>query len=189
MKKSSTTQQLPKEILSLIDAALRNAADKAYSEGRKHRDQEIKDYYKAAERRLYAYPDLVLNLEKYDLDVEDVKTEANIPGAGGRSKSIVYRPVTGGCIIAGKDEILEGKLAIIDSKRKRDQEEIDEVKYALGAIENDPDYMIIEYKYFDNMPEKEIADKVFCDERTVRRHKNRLLRKVMLRFYGADANN
>lgn len=186
MKKSM--QQLPKEILLLIEAALKNTADNAYNEGRKQRDKEIKDYYKAAERRLYAYPELVLNLEKHDLDVVDVKKESRIIGSG-RSKSIVYRPVTGGSIIAGKEEILESKLAIIESKRIRDQNEIDEVKYALGAIENDPDRMIIEYKYFYCMTEIEIADKIFCDERTVRRHKNRLLRKIMIRFYGADAIN
>lgn len=186
MKKSSTTQKLPKEVLSLIDAALKNAADKAYNEGRKHRDQEIKDYYKATERRLYAYPELALNLEKHDLDIQDVRKESRVIG-GGRSKSIVYRPVTGGSVVAGKDEILEGKIAIIESKRQRDQDEINEINYALGAIENDPDRMIIEYKYFDNMTEAEIGEKMFCDERTVRRHKSRLLRKIMIRLYGADA--
>lgn len=180
-------KNLPKEMLEMIDIALKKIADKAFSEGKKHKEQEIKDYYKAAERRLYAYPDLLLNLEKYELDICDIKKECKLSGSS-RSKSIVFRPVTGGRVVS-KAEILGAKISIIETKKRQDQAEINEVKYALSTIEEDPYYMIIEHKYFDSMTDQQIAEKINCDESTVRRNKSKLLRKLIIKLYGAAAVN
>lgn len=148
------------------------------------RNNEIKNYFKQTERRLYNYPELLANIEKYELDIQDLRIEFNAYGNSKRSKDICVASTTG--IRLSEDEILEGKTLVIQKKIERDKKEIEEIDYALEAIEDDEFKNIIDFKYFKNMNDLDIAEKLHITDRTVRRHKNRLMKKIMVRLYGAD---
>jgi nicotinamide mononucleotide adenylyltransferase len=177
------TQSL--DIEKIIKKAVESAVSVAYKAGYDARKQEIKNYFKQTEKRLYAYPELKENIEKYKLDIEDLKREK----VSCRSKDIVRIPEGSG-IRLSPEEIQEARIQNVVKKMERDQLEIDEINYALDAVRNDEYYKVIEYKYFQGMTnDDEIGELLHCDGRTVRRHKNRLVNKIAVKLYGADAND
>ena len=68
-----------------------------------------------------------------------------------------------------------------------DETEIETLKKALAQIEDDPYYPDVKGRYFEGLSDEEIAKQIPCDERTVRRHRNRLVRVVAVWLYGAEA--
>ncbi len=70
---------------------------------------------------------------------------------------------------------------------ERTKREIQRIERALETIQDDPYYDIIPLKYWDLLQPAEIAERLNCDERTYRRHKNRLVNKLKVVLFGADA--
>jgi hypothetical protein len=155
--------------------------DRAFKAGYECRKQEVKNYFKQTERRLYDYPELKENIEKYKLDIEDLKKEK----WSVRSKDIVRMPEGSGNRLT-PDEKQQVKIMSVEIKSDRDTTEITEIEYALNAVKHDEYYMVIEYKYFDKMNDIDIATIMCCDDSTVRRHKSRLVHRIALKLYGAD---
>lgn len=50
----------------------------------------------------------------------------------------------------------------------------------------DPYYLTIELKYFDNVKDADAALRLRCDPATVRRNRRRLVRRLALRLYGVE---
>ena len=161
----------------------KSIVDEAVKSGYKTRDQEIKNYFKQTEKRLYSYPELKDNLIKYDSDIEDLRKEKYTS----RSKDIVRIPEGTGIRLT-PEEIQETRIMNIQHKKERDQREINEIEAALDYIKNDNYYFIIQYKYFDRLSDAEIGERLNCDDSTVRRNKSRLVHRIALKFYGADVN-
>lgn len=57
----------------------------------------------------------------------------------------------------------------------------------IETIQDDEYFDIIPLKYWDLMQPQAIAKALNCDERTYRRHKNRLVNKLKVVLFGADA--
>ena len=172
----SYTKKIIKEVKDNKDMCLKI--------GYEVRKKEIKNYYKHTERRLYNYPELISNIEKYNMDIKDIKKEYKQHGLSKKSKDICLNNSAG--IRLSDEEILHGKIIIIQKKIERDEKEIAEIKYALQGIESDEWTDVIGLKYFEQLTEHEISEKLHTTDRTIRRHKNRLMNKIMVRLYGAD---
>jgi RNA polymerase sigma factor (sigma-70 family) len=142
----------------------------------------VKNYFQQTEKRLYTYPELTDNIEKYNLDIMDLKKEK----VSGKSKDILRMSASG--VRLDPDDIQEGKILTIEQKIEKDQAEIDVINRALDNIKDDDYYMIVEYKYFEGRPDVEIGELIGCNERTVRRHKNRLVHRLSVKLYGAIVN-
>ena len=54
------------------------------------------------------------------------------------------------------------------------------------SIGEDPYYLTIELKYFDNVKDADAALRLRCDPATVRRNRRRLVRRLALRLYGVE---
>lgn len=105
----------------------------------------------------------------------------------GRSKDLVFFSTHGSGSRLTDTEIQEGRILLLQQKIYRDQVEIDEINFALDVIKDDEYYPIIEMRYFKEMKDDEIAPHFPCDPRTIRRHKSRLVRKIAIKLYGAEA--
>lgn len=148
------------------------------------RDRE-KNKFQQTESRLRAYKDLKVNIEKYKLDIQDLKIE-KIPG---RSRDITRYSATGGGEQWTPEQIQLARIYNLEMKICRDEAEIREIELALEAISNDKYYSVISYKYFDGMEDEEIAELINCSDKTVSRNKSRLVRRLSIKLYGADALN
>lgn len=180
------TQPAKKEtsvnIEKLIEQAVHKAVKATMFLGAEQAKTETKNIFKQTEMRLYAYPELRNNITKYTLDIKDLRRESP-----GRSKDIVFYSTHGGGTRLSAEEVQEGRIMVLQKKIYRDQTEIEEIDFALQAIANDEYYKVIEMRYFKGMKDEEIAESVSCDPSTVRRNKNRLIRKIAVKLYGAQA--
>lgn len=169
-KEKSEIKELKSEIQELFQ--------KAVSHGKSY----AKDKYKQTEKRLYAYPVLCKNIERYKLDIEDVKSE-NF----GRSKSIVVFSGGSGGEQIDIEDVRKAKIKIIEAKISRDEQEIKEIDAALEIIKDDEYYKIIELKYFKNICPDDIIKVLNCDRATFFRNRKRLINSISISLYGANA--
>jgi ribosome modulation factor len=175
---SKVSKQFETVITQVIERSVQEGLRRGYVAGK----NENKNLYQTTERRLRAYPELIRNIDKYNKDIEDLKREHRAGGTG-RSKDIVMSAARG--VRLSPDEKLAVRIATIEEKKRIDATEIAEIDYALASIADDDWYCIIQHKYFDGWTDAEIANETHYDERTVRRHKSRLIGKLMIRLYGA----
>lgn len=154
---------------------------KAVNAGRMQGMSVAKDAYKATERRLYAIPVLKLKVKEDREKLEEIKTY----GVPQRSKSIVRFSRTG--IRLTQEEILEALVMDMEATIAADTYEIECVEKALTAIEADTYYETVKGKYIDGRSDEQIAETIPCDYTTVWRNRKRLVQKVAVMLYGAQA--
>lgn len=169
-------------IEKLIEQAVTKAVNASAVLGVEKGKNEAKNLFKQTEIRLYAYPELKENIKKYNKDIKDLRKEEP-----GRSKDIVFFSSHGGGTRLSAEEVQEARIMVLQKKIYRDQTEIDEIDFALQAVSDDEYYPVIEMKYFAGKTDEEIADVISCDPRTIRRNKSRLVRRIAVKLYGAEA--
>lgn len=167
----------------IVEQAMKKVLDMGLKFGLERGKCEAKEAFRKTETRLYAYPELLRNIEKYKKDIEDLRMEDP-----GRSKDIVFFSIHGG---GGNrlsaEEVQEARILLVQRKIYRDQVEIDEMNYALEFVKNDEYYPLLTMRYFEGKSDDEIAEKMACDPSTIRRNKSRLIRVVAVKLYGAEA--
>ena len=171
---------LSKQDIETITGIMHGVAKDLMGGGKK----KAKDLSKLTKKRLYAYPLLKKNVERYKADIEDIKREDF-----GRSKSIVA--FVSRAVNHDKpdlEEIRAAKIRETEKKIARDEEEIREIDAALDAIRDDEYFAIIGMMFFDKKSQEEIADTLHCGYATVWRQAGRLLNAMNTVLYGAAAN-
>ena len=180
MAKSTISPEVAKIIRKSVDEAVKNAAE-AIVRANKEFDASQRNYFRETERLLYSLPALRIKVEQ---DEEDLKNGLVLPPE--KSRDIV-KPSQGGYRMHDQ----EAKEARYIEQRKesmeRTKKEIQRIERALETIQDDEYYDIIPLKYWDQLPPAEIAERLNCDERTFYRHKNRLVNKLKVVLFGADA--
>lgn len=161
--------------------AIKAAVDAGLKAGIIHAEATAKDAYKATERRLYAYPDLVSKI----VDDKERLDEWQTHGAPGRSQSIVRYSKSS--VRVDPDEMLEGMIQDLRARIEIDEYEIATLDKALSSISGDSYYLSVKGKYLDNMDDETIAEAIHCDASTVRRNRGRLVRRLAVKLYGAGA--
>jgi RNA polymerase sigma factor (sigma-70 family) len=63
------------------------------------------------------------------------------------------------------------------------------VERALNKLKSDPDYFVLEMRYFRHMSEQEIADQLHYSTQTVFRKRKKVIAKLTVLLYGSDALN
>lgn len=176
--KSTISPEVLKIIKKSIDDAVKKsvAAIKAVNE-----EAEIlqRNYFKETERLLYSLPALRLKVAQ---DEEDLKNGQMILKR--RSKDIVaFSGTTCGNHQDPEENYIERRMASME----RTKREIQRIERALETIQDDEYYDIIPMKYWDQLQPAQIVEALHCDERTFYRHKNRLVNKLKVVLFGADA--
>ena len=166
-------KQVEKEVKRSIEAIIK---------ARIELDAAQRNYFKETERLLYSLPALRLKVAQ---DEEDLANGLLVPKE--RSKDIVCP--TGSSSYGPHDPLSRAERYIAERKAsmERTKREIQRIERALETIQDDPYYEIIPMKYWDLLSPEEIAERLNCDERTYRRHKNRLVNKLKVELFGADA--
>jgi RNA polymerase sigma factor (sigma-70 family) len=178
--KSTISPDILKIIRKTVDESVKKAAE-AIIRANKELDASNRDYFKETERLLYSLPALRLKVAQDEEDLRNGQVEIKE-----RSKDIVL--ASSGSYRHNDPEDREIRYIIqrIESM-ERTKKEIQRIERALETIQDDEYYDIIPLKYWDQIPPAEIAERLCCDERTYRRHKNRLVNKLKVVLFGADA--
>lgn len=171
--------QMQAIIIEAVEHKIEEVGRRLILEGKKAQ----KSWSKLTAKRLYGYPLLKKNIERYQKDIEDIRKE-NM----GKSKSIVeFYAHSGGGEKPDIEDLRAAKIRIIEMKIARDQQEIKEIEVALASIKDDEYYPIIEMKFFQQKSHEEIAEAIPCGVATVSRQLGRLLDIINITLYGADA--
>lgn len=174
--KKTKTEEL---IAEAVEKKMEEVGRRLILEGRKGQ----KNWSKMTQKRLYAYPVLKHNIERYRLDIEDIKKEDM-----GKSKSIVeFYAHSGGGEKPDLEELRAAKIRIVEMKIDRDEKEIAEIEAALATIKDEKYYPIIEMRYFRKMEEKEIIAATEVTAAMLPKELGRLLDMLNVCLYGADA--
>jgi hypothetical protein len=139
------------------------------------------DAFRATENRLYAYPLIWSKVIGDKERLEEIKTNG-IPAG----RKDIIRFMKAGQRLSSED-IQEAIIQDLSAEIARDECEVEMIEKALTFVENDPYASIIKSKYFEGKNDEEIAELVSCDGRTVRRNKNRLVKRLAVFLYGATA--
>lgn len=186
-----------------IEKVIDRAVEKAFTAGRSLEKIESRKkrnpLLDETEKRLYAYPDLQLKIEKNIQCIADLRAEIEdyekTGEAQGRSKDIVYIP-SGGTghrlTFQEKKEFIIAEKEASMERTKKEIKEIDEVVEILSWKDKErtikePWIDTLTMKYFELKKDDEIADVLHCDKSTVWRNRGRLLSRLMTLWYGADA--
>ena len=147
---------------------IRDIIMQAVEAGRISAERTAKDAFKATERRLYGLPTLKIKLED---DLERLE-EFKLYGPRERSKSITRFVKNGNRLTP--DEIWEAVLMDMEATIAADRYEIETLERALATVRDDPYY-------------RALAEALECDTSTVWRHRKRLVQRVAVWLYGAEA--
>ncbi|MCE5234951.1 MAG: hypothetical protein ABFC62_07800 [Clostridiaceae bacterium] len=146
--------------------------------------EETASTYAATERRLYAIPILRERIADSREELAELET-LGIEALREHSLSLVRILRPG--IRLTPEEVHAAQLAELRGRLAADEREVKKVQVALTSIEDDPYYRTVEMKYFRNARDAEVAEKLCCDPSTVRRNRLRLVQRLALRLYGANA--
>jgi len=164
-----------------LQAVIKEAVNAGIQAGRLQGQKIAGDAYKMTEKRLYAYPVLLAKIAD-NLETIDEYTAHGIPE---RSNSIARFSRSG--VRLSSDEIQEAIIQDLRSKIAADQHEADIITKALQTIEADAYYEVVTMRFFDGKEDGNIAAAVHCDPSTVRRNRGRLVRRLSVWLYGAEA--
>ncbi|MDR1688321.1 MAG: hypothetical protein LBS21_06890 [Clostridiales bacterium] len=162
-------------------ATIEEIIQKAVAAQRIAGERQAQDAFKATEKRLYAYSIIRLKIENDRERIDEIRCA----GVHTSSKSIVRFQRSG--VRLTNEEIEQAQIQDITAQIAEDEHEIESIDKALTVISNDPYAKVIQYKYFEGKNDGEIADLITCDERTVRRNKSRLVGRLAVFLYGAEA--
>lgn len=181
MANSTISRDIVELVKKQVDREVKRSIE-AIIKARIELDAAQRNYFKETERLLYSLPALRLKVAQ---DEEDLENGLLVPKE--RSKDIVCP--TGSSSYGPHDPLSQAERYIAERKAsmERTKREIQRIERALETIQDDEYYDIIPLKYWDLLQPAEIAERLNCDERTYRRHKNRLVNKLKVVLFGADA--
>lgn len=172
------------EIKKIIRSEIRDVSKKLIAAVEKSVEEKHamhRNYFKQTEKLLSAYPYLKQKIKQDEKDIQDLQTEVYTT----KSKDVIYRRVT--TMSKEEEEIQSERIRNRKASMERTKKEVERIESALDQVRDDSKYKIIRLKYFNNKTNEEIAEVLDCDERTVRRHKNRLINKLKVILFGVDA--
>lgn len=175
--------KLNNEVLKIIETAVNKAAQESVK-AVAHDASGERNYFRETEILLYNYPALKLKVAQDEEFLYD--PESRTAPTSNRSKDIVIFSTrnTGS---HGLD--IDQYTQSVKSSMMRTRQEVLRIDRALEVIKDDKYWGIIPGKYWDSMSMEDMAESFECDDRTIRRNKNRLVNKLKIMLFGADALN
>jgi RNA polymerase sigma factor (sigma-70 family) len=177
--KSTINPEVLKIINKTVDEAVKKAAE-AIRKANEEADAGQRNYFKETERLLYSLPALRLKVAQ---DEEDLQNNQIVM----KRKSVDIIRFSG---MGSSGNLHDPEADYIESRKasmERTKREIQRIDRALETIQDDQYYEIIPMKYFDNYTIDDIAERFEKDASTIKRNKNRLVNKLKIVLFGADA--
>lgn len=197
LRRDKVDKEIDKEILNIITETANQAAAATVDEAIEKMSsfswiERIKaisnDYFTSTEKLLYAYPALQSHLMQED----EYFAMAFHSSAGSIVKFSKYKVAK-----PEEEQILKDRK----ESYNRSKSDLEKIEKALESIKNEKGYEIIELRYFVTRKDgntrtwREVAEELgkldkYPDdiaESTIRKYKNRLVRKMAVVIFGSDA--
>ena len=139
---------------------------------------EVKNSYANTEYILSNFDSLKKSIKDIEHQIDDLKTY-------GLQKSGKAAVVIGesNVIKIEEDKIIEDRINELRQSKHRTQAVINMVNSILNDLKQDEYYEIIKLRYFDDLKIEEIAEKLDCSDKTIRKHRKRLINTIKIRLF------
>lgn len=164
-----------------VEKIIKKAVTEGIEAGKKLAKLDVKSIYRTTERKLYAYPDLKEIVEKDKEYLQDLE----LYGLQKYSCSIIRFKKSG--VRLSDEELLEALKQDVRARIASNEYEIKIIEEALQPLVDDPYFLVISGRYFEHISDIEIAERIPCDPSTVRRQRKRLIQRIAVRLFGAEA--
>lgn len=154
---------------------------KAVEAGKMSAERNVRDAYRATERRLYALPILKARIEENIDKLEEIITL----GPGEHSKGITRFQKSG--VRLEPEDIKDAAIMDLKASIAADEYEVETIENALKLIQNEVYYFAVEGKYIHGLTDDEISEKIHCDKSTVYRNRKNLIQRIAVFLYGSYA--
>ena len=139
-----------------------------------------KSIYSKTESLLYNLPQLKKAVQERREQISEIE-RYGLPHA---SKSFtVFIPNSGYVDNVSEYEKKENKIEQLHGIINELESRIAQIEAAIDTVKADPYYPIIKMRYFDKKTNAQIAERLKCDEGTVKRHKNKLLESIRFALF------
>ena len=139
-----------------------------------------KSIYSKTESLLYNLPQLKKAVQERREQISEIE-RYGLPKV---SKSFtVFIPNSGYVDNVSEYEKKENKIEQLHGIINELESRIAQIEAAIDTVKADPYYPIIKMRYFDKKTNAQIAERLKCDEGTVKRHKNKLLESIRFALF------
>ena len=139
-----------------------------------------KSIYSKTESLLYNLPQLKKAVQERREQIGEIE-RYGLPKV---SKSFtVFIPNSGYVDNVSEYEKKENKIEQLHGIINELESRIAQIEAAIDTVKADPYYPIIKMRYFDKKTNAQIAERLKCDEGTVKRHKNKLLESIRFALF------
>ena len=139
-----------------------------------------KSIYSKTESLLYNLPQLKKAVQERREQISEIE-RYGLPKA---SKSFtVFIPNSGYVDNVSEYEKKENKIEQLHGVINELESRIAQIEAAIDTVKADPYFPIIKMRYFDKKTNAQIAERLKCDEGTVKRHKNKLLESIRFALF------
>ncbi len=134
-----------------------------------------KSIHSKTESLLYNLPELKKAVQERREQIKEIE----LYGLPKVSKSLtMFIPNAGYVENLSEYERRENKIEHLHNTIRELESRIEQIEVAVATVKEDPNFCIIEMRYFDKKTYAEIAKRLKCDEGTVKRRKNKLLGSI-----------
>ncbi len=139
-----------------------------------------KSIYSKTESLLYNLPQLKKAVQERREQISEIE-RYGLPKA---SKSFtVFIPNSGYVDTISEYEKKENKLEQLHGVINELESRIAQIEAAVDTVKDDPYFPIIKMRYYDKKTNAQIAERLKCDEGTVKRHKNKMLESIRFSLF------
>lgn len=170
------------ELESLIDATIQRVVSGTIEDIKFDNIHALdpKSIYSKTESLLYNLPQLKKAVQERREQISEIE-RYGLPRA---SKSFtVFIPNSGYVDTTSEYEKKENKLDQLHGVIIELENRITQIEAAVDTVKDDPYFPIIKMRYFDKKTNAQIAERLKCDEGTVKRHKNKMLESIRFALF------
>lgn len=170
------------ELESLIDATIQRVVSGTIEDIKSDNIHALdpKSIYSKTESLLYNLPQLKKAVQERWEQISEIE-RYGLPRA---SKSFtVFIPNSGYVNTTSEYEKKENKLDQLHSVIIELENRIAQIEAAVDTVKDDPYFPIIKMRYFDKKTNAQIAERLKCDEGTVKRRKNKMLESIRFALF------
>ena len=170
------------ELESLIDATIQRVVSGTIEDIKSDNIHALdpKSIYSKTESLLYNLPQLKKAVQERREQISEIE-RYGLPRV---SKSFtVFIPNSGYVDTTSEYEKKENKLDQLHGVIIELENRIAQIEAAVDTVKDDPYFPIIKMKYFDKKTNAQIAERLKCDESTVKRNKNKLLESIRFALF------
>ena len=146
-----------------------------------------KTAYQKTEQLLYNYRGFCRIVEERMQEIEDIRKYGVPQRCGASGERVQNGNLPQGIVLP--EESVESAVRTVQDSVQDTVRVIALIDKCMAALAKDPYYKILEMFYFERRTQEDIALEYNCDQTTVSRNKNRLVKEMAMRIFPNDVIN